>query len=57
MITKKTLYRSMTVFMVTASVIITCSACADTPAADPAEEPNAEKTLTETAARQMNPRF
>lgn len=57
MITKKTLYRSMTVFMVTASVIITCSACADTPAADPAEEPNAEKTLTKTAARQMNPRF
>ena len=35
--------------VVTAAVILTCSACAVIPAADPAEEPDAEKALTETA--------
>ena len=35
--------------VVTVAVILTCSACAVIPAADPAEEPDAEKALTETA--------
>ena len=48
MIVKKLLNSSITAFAVSAAVILACSACAYISAPDPAEDPDAGKTLQET---------